>query len=154
MVLVLCFVAMKAITFACLFAEIFKPKIISLSNQTSFKGNFSTVLFCNVSANPEASISWMKDDRSLTITQMPTVDCGRSLVAGYYQTKSNKYALVICHPSHKANSGRYRCTAKNRLGSESRDTYLNVLGMYLILEIRYSQRFPCPNGQKYGLVIS
>ena len=114
-------------------AELQAPEISSFPNQTVFRGNLSVILYCNVSANPVASVTWTKDGQSVTIIPVQTavtVDC-QSRVNGYYRAERGPNTLVICEPNDSANSGRFTCTARNGLGTSSQDAYVNVQGMSL-----------------------
>ena len=108
-------------------AAIYKPVITSFPNQTVFTSN-SSVLHCNVLANPKARISWMKNGKSADITVVKATDC-EALLHGHYQLESNKSILVICKAVHNDDSANYTCTAENKLGSVSQVAFLNVLGM-------------------------
>lgn len=77
---------------------------------------------CVVSSNPTASISWIFISTGNSQTQITTSN------AKYSLTTSSGGSSLVVRNSNSGDSGTYRCTATNTVGSASDSASLTVSG--------------------------
>ena len=92
-------------------------------------------LFCDVTGNPEPSITWYFVDGKgvrLEINMQKdhlggNKDNCRSRTNGYYFLQpDDARVLVICNPEFEHHQGKYSCHAKNTVGEQSKSAFVNV----------------------------
>ena len=119
---------------ALLILESEAPKV-SLKNITTTQSS-SFFIRCNVTGHPEPKITWKRNGELVKISDSVKGirDCGNR-VTGYYITDVEKRdhatVLVICKADYKY-SGRFSCTARNKLGNDTAKASIDILGEYFI----------------------
>lgn len=93
---------------------------------------------CNVSGHPEPEITWKRNGKLIEVvgSVKGTHDCGNR-VSGFYKLSNvnKRYVttVVVCSADYKRHSGRFSCTARNKLGNDTATALIDILGEYLIL---------------------
>ncbi|XP_048778626.2 hemicentin-1-like isoform X2 [Ostrea edulis] len=101
---------------------------IQQTSYNSVSGQDVTIT-CVVSANPSASISWTFIATSNAQTQIT------SSTAKYSLTSSSTGSTLLIRTSNSGDSGTYRCTATNSIGSASDTATLSVSGSLPLVNI-------------------
>ena len=123
----------------CGFIALKAPNIAKdIPNVTVLQGPLggNVELFCDVTGNPEPSITWyfLKDGKGdgLKINKdkyhlSGNKDNCRSRTKGYYFLQpGDAHELVICNPDFEHHQGKYLCQAENTAGRHSKSAFVNV----------------------------
>lgn len=98
----------------------YPPRITSGPSPVTYtQPGVAMQLTCHAIATPRATITWETPDQTqLQVTGLPRVHGNRFL--------SPQGALIIQNPSSR-DTGFYRCTARNVIGTDTKATYLHVI---------------------------
>ena len=104
---------------------------MSLKDLTAKQTSFD--IRCNVNGYPEPEITWKRNGKLVEVVGSVngTHDCG-SRLPGFYKLsnvgKNYVTILVICDADYKRHSGRFSCTARNKLGNGTATALIKILG--------------------------
>lgn len=99
-----------------------RPTVNIQQNTYSSVSGQDVTISCVVSSNPTASISWIFISTGNSQTQITTSN------AKYSLTTSSGGSSLVVRNSNSGDSGTYRCTATNTVGSASDSASLTVSG--------------------------
>ena len=127
---------------SCYSSAVSPPSVI-IANLTTNETNHVS-LNCTVSGHPSSIITWFKEGTLLkTLDTLPSLSDCSSRVSGYYlyvypaaMGKPRTHSLVLCN-TRLYNTGWYGCKAKNSIGEDDGQAYLNVQGTIYISYISY-----------------
>jgi len=96
------------------------PRFISPLRNTSVLISTTMNLTCTVTADPEASIRWLKDDAEN--------------IPGAIYSQGN--AILVLKNVTLTDEGWYTCLVKNRAGNATSEAYIEITGTDLCSELR------------------
>ena len=104
---------------------------MSLKNLTAKQTSFD--IRCNVNGYPEPEITWKRNGELLEVVDSVNGTHGcDSRRPGFYKLsnveKKHVTIVVICDADYKRHSGRFSCTARNKLGNSTATALINILG--------------------------
>eukprot|EP00794_Sanderia_malayensis_P007017 gene7017-7802_t len=107
------------------------PPVVKLDSKTVEQGE-TVNLYCDVTANPPAEITWYKDGKKLLKANVlhSRKQCSSSVNGHYFELKNGRRVvedLIICKVNFRENNGTYSCSAKNQLGTSEATSTLQVL---------------------------
>uniref|UniRef100_A0A8W8J7G4 Ig-like domain-containing protein n=1 Tax=Magallana gigas TaxID=29159 RepID=A0A8W8J7G4_MAGGI len=106
-----------------------RPTVNIQQNTYSLVSGQDVTISCVVSSNPTASISWIFISTGNSQTQITTSN------AKYSLTTSSGGSTLVVRNSNSGDSGTYRCTATNTVGSASDSASLTVSGSLPVVNI-------------------
>uniref|UniRef100_A0A8W8KZ99 Ig-like domain-containing protein n=1 Tax=Magallana gigas TaxID=29159 RepID=A0A8W8KZ99_MAGGI len=106
-----------------------RPTVNIQQNTYSSVSGQDVTISCVVSSNPTASISWIFISTGNSQTQITTSN------AKYSLTTSSGGSTIVVRNSNSGDSGTYRCTATNTVGSASDSASLTVSGSLPVVNI-------------------
>ncbi|XP_052674345.1 hemicentin-1-like isoform X2 [Crassostrea angulata] len=106
-----------------------RPTVNIQQNTYSSVSGQDVTISCVVSSNPTASISWIFISTGNSQTQITTSN------AKYSLTTSSGGSTLVVRNSNSGDSGTYRCTATNTVGSASDSASLTVSGSLPVVNI-------------------
>jgi len=114
------------------------PRFISPLRNTSILISTTMNLTCAVTADPEASIFWFKDDSE----NFP----------GAMFSKGN--AILVMKNVTLTDEGWYKCLAKNRAGNATSEAYIEITGRNLCSELRLVLTYYASITTKMSFILS
>ena len=113
----------------------FSSPVVSLGgNQPIHEAETNkTIIRCaTTSGYPRPNITWYRNGLELNLNAIGSEDECRINGFHYLENHRPPHAeyLVLCRPSHVKNTGFYKCSATNKIGANSSEGFLNVLGEF------------------------